>query len=148
MISWPITFTTYNGEQLTETFMFNLSKAELIKMQFDVNGAFSQYIERITNERNLKQLGEEFTKLILNSYGKKSDDGRHFYKSEELRNEFAQSEAYSESHGCPSGQLSLRACEEKSVKMQRAEAFCDRIKKHRRLLQWRTRRKSTTNRVR
>jgi hypothetical protein len=96
MISWPITFTTYNGEQLTETFMFNLSKAELIKMQFDVNGAFSQYIERITNERNLKQLGEEFTKLILNSYGKKSDDGRHFYKSEELRNEFAQSEAYSE----------------------------------------------------
>lgn len=96
MISWPITFTTYNGEKLTETFMFNLSKAELIKMQFDVNGAFSQYIERITNERNLKQLGEEFTKLILNSYGKKSDDGRRFLKSDELREEFAQSEAYSE----------------------------------------------------
>lgn len=96
MISWPITFTTYNREKLTETFMFNLSKAELIKMQFDVNGAFSQYIERITNERNLKQLGEEFTKLILNSYGKKSDDGRRFLKSDELREEFAQSEAYSE----------------------------------------------------
>ena len=40
-----------------------------------------------------------------------------------------------------------RACERKSVKMKRAEAFCGRIKKHRRLLQWRTRRKSTTNRV-
>ncbi len=38
-----------------------------------------------------------------------------------------------------------RACERKSVKSQRTEAFCDRIKKHRRLLQWRTRRRSTTS---
>lgn len=95
MIKWPITFTTYNDEEITEDFYFNLNKAELIKMQFDVNGAYSQFIERISNERDVKRLGEEFQKIILNSYGKKSDDGRVFRKSQELRDEFEQSEAYS-----------------------------------------------------
>lgn len=95
MIKWPITYTTYDGEEITEDFYFHLNKAELTKMQFDVNGAYSQYIERIQNERNLKELGEQYANLILNSYGKKSDDGRIFRKSDEIRDEFKCSEAYS-----------------------------------------------------
>lgn len=96
MIKWPIKFTTYNDEEITEDFYFNLNKAELMQMQFNVNGAYSEFIERISNERDIKRLGEEFRKIILNSYGKKSDDGRTFRKSQELREEFEQSEAYSE----------------------------------------------------
>lgn len=95
MIKWPITYTTYDGDEVTEDFYFHLNKAELTKMQFDVNGAYSQYIERIQNERNLKELGEQYANLILNSYGKKSDDGRIFRKSDEIRDEFKCSEAYS-----------------------------------------------------
>lgn len=95
MIKWPITYTTYDGDEVTEDFYFHLNKAELTKMQFDVNGAYSNYIERIQNERNLKELGEQYANLILNSYGKKSDDGRVFRKSDELRDEFKCSEAYS-----------------------------------------------------
>lgn len=94
MIKKSITFVDYNGQEITEDFYFNLNKAELIKMQFDVNGAYSAFIERISNERDIKQLGEEFRKIILNSYGKKSDDGRIFRKSQELRDDFEQSEAY------------------------------------------------------
>ena len=63
-------------------------------MQFDVNGAYSSFIERISNERDLKALGQEFKKIILMSYGKKSDDGRLFRKSEQMREDFEQSEAY------------------------------------------------------
>lgn len=94
MIKWTITFDTYDGETLTEDFYFNLNKAELIQMQFDVNGAYGAFIERISNERDLKRLGEEFRKIILTSYGKKSDDGRLFRKSQEMRDDFEQSEAY------------------------------------------------------
>lgn len=94
MIKWTITFDTYDGETLTEDFYFNLNKAELIQMQFDVNGAYGAFIERISNERDLKRLGEEFRKIILRSYGKKSDDGRLFRKSQEMRDDFEQSEAY------------------------------------------------------
>ena len=94
MIKWPITYTNYNGETVTEDYYFNLNKAELIQMQFDANGAYSTYINRIVDERDFKTLGQEFRKIILGAYGKKSDDGRQFRKSDELRDEFEQSEAY------------------------------------------------------
>lgn len=95
MIKWTIKYTTYDGDEVEEDFYFHLNKAELAQMQFDVNGTYSQYIKRIQNERNLKELGEQYKKIILNSYGKKSDDGRIFRKSKELRDEFECSEAYS-----------------------------------------------------
>lgn len=96
MIKWPITYTTYNDETITEDFYFNLNKAELMQMQFDVNGAYSQFIERVINERDYKRIGEEFSKIILGAYGQKSDDGKQFRKSEELSNDFKNSDAYSE----------------------------------------------------
>lgn len=95
MIKWPIKYTNYNDETIEEDFYFNLNKAELSQMQFDANGAYSNFIERIVNQRDLKKLGEEFRKIILNSYGEKSDDGRLFRKSQQMRDEFEQTEAYS-----------------------------------------------------
>lgn len=95
MIKWTINYTTYNGDDVTEDFYFHLNKAELAQMQFDVNGAYSEFIERITNERDLKELGKQYATLILNAYGKKSDDGRLFRKNAEIREEFECSEAYS-----------------------------------------------------
>jgi len=96
MIVWPITFTDYNGEEVTEKFYFNLNKAELVEMQFDAGGGYTAFINRITNERDVKRLGEEFKKIILNSYGKKTDDGRVFRKTQEARDDFEQSEAFAE----------------------------------------------------
>lgn len=95
MIKWPITYTTYNDDTITEDFYFNLNKAELVQMQFDVNGAYSEFIKRIMNERDLRTIGDQFRKIILGSYGKKSDDGKQFRKSPEIVAEFEQSEAYS-----------------------------------------------------
>lgn len=95
MIKWSVTYVNYNDEEITEDLYFHLNKAELTTMQFEANGNFGQYLERLVNERNVKQLGQEFRKIILNSYGKKSDDGRLFRKSKEMRDDFEQSEAYS-----------------------------------------------------
>lgn len=96
MIKWPITYTDYNGNTVKEDFYFHLNKAELMQMQFGANGAYSQFIERITNQRDLKVLGSEFEHIILNSYGEKSDDGRTFKKSDDIRENFKSTEAYSE----------------------------------------------------
>lgn len=95
MIKWPITYEDYNGSQVTEDFYFNLNKAELTAMLFDANGAYTEYIQRLINERNLKQLGSEFRNIILNSYGQKSDDGKVFRKNQQIREDFENSEAYS-----------------------------------------------------
>lgn len=96
MIKWPITYTDYNGETHTEDFYFNLSKAEVVEMNLEANGAYAEYLQRIVEQRDGKALATEFRRLILNSYGEKSPDGRRFIKNDELREAFAQTEAYSE----------------------------------------------------
>ena len=96
MIKWPITYTDYNGDEQTEEFYFNLNKAEVMEMNLNANGAYAQYLQRIVDMRDGKKIAEEFRHLILNSYGEKSPDGRRFIKSEESKEAFAQSEAYSE----------------------------------------------------
>ena len=96
MIKWPITYTDYNGDEQTEEFYFNLNKAEVMEMNLNANGAYGQYLQRIVDMRDGKNIAEEFKNLILSSYGEKSPDGRRFIKSEEAREAFAQSEAYSE----------------------------------------------------
>lgn len=95
MLKKTITYEDYNGETITEDFYFNLNKAELIQMQFDANGAYSEFLNRIVNERDIKKLGEEFKNIILSAYGRKSDDGRRFIKSPAMREEFEQTEAFS-----------------------------------------------------
>lgn len=96
MIKWPITYTTYNDETITEDFYFNLNKAELVQLQFNANGSYSNFMERIMNERDYKTLGEEFRNIILSAYGKKSDDGKQFRKSDAIREEFENSAAFAE----------------------------------------------------
>lgn len=94
MIKWTITYTDYNDDEVTEDFYFHYNKAELMEMNFSADGAYSNFIRRITNQRDYRVLGEEFKKLILGAYGVKTDDGKSFRKSEELSKAFEQSEAY------------------------------------------------------
>lgn len=96
MIKWPITYTDYNGEEVTEDFYFNLNKAELMEMNLAANGAYSEYLQRIIDQRDGAKIAETFRMLILKAYGEKSPDGRRFIKNQELIDSFVQTEAYSE----------------------------------------------------
>ena len=95
MLVKKIKFVDYNGEEREENFYFNLSKAEIMEMQLEVSGGLTAVIERITQEKNVPELIKMFKDLILRSVGIKSDDGRRFIKSEKIREEFSQTEAYS-----------------------------------------------------
>lgn len=95
MLKKPITYTDYNGIERTEDFYFNLTKAELMEMELSITGGLSEWITRISNEQNMPEIVKLFKKLILTAYGIKSADGKRFEKSEQISNEFAQTEAYS-----------------------------------------------------
>ena len=95
MIKETITYEDYNGEKQTEDFYFNLNKAELTELNFSTEGGLETRIRRIMNERDNKAIMAMFKEIILKAYGKKSDDGKRFIKSQELRDEFEQTEAYS-----------------------------------------------------
>ena len=91
-----ITYTDYDGEERTENFCFNLSKAEIAEMQLSSTGGLDQMIKDIIAAKDNAKLVQLFKGLVLKAYGVKSPDGRRFIKSDELREEFSQTEAYSE----------------------------------------------------
>lgn len=96
MIKETITFEDYNGVTRTEDFHFNLTKAEVMEMEMSQHGGMAEMIQRIVAEQNAPAIIKIFKELVLKAYGKKSDDGRRFIKNEQLREEFSQTEAYSQ----------------------------------------------------
>lgn len=95
MIKKSITYMDYNGVERTEDFYFNLSNAEVIEMEMSAAGGLTAMIEKIIAAKDTATIVKIFKDLILKAYGKKSDDGRRFIKSEEISSDFAQTEAYS-----------------------------------------------------
>jgi hypothetical protein len=94
MLKRSITYEDYNGESITEDFYFNISQAELVQLEVEVDGGFGRFIQNIVKSENTKALVGEFKRIILMSYGIKSDDGKRFMKSDALREAFEQSPAY------------------------------------------------------
>ena len=95
MIKKTITYTDFDGNNRTEDFYFNLSKAEVVEMEYGVTGGLTKMIERIVAANDTKQLVEILKSLVLKAYGEKSPDGRRFMKNQDLRDAFEQTEAYS-----------------------------------------------------
>lgn len=96
MFKYECKYTDYNGQDRTEQLYFNLSKAELMEMELSTQAGVEEMIRMMIATNDNAKIVQTFKDLILKSYGIKSEDGRRFIKSQELREAFEQSEAYSE----------------------------------------------------
>lgn len=96
MLKKAIKYFDYDGNERTENFYFNLTKAECMEMELGTSGGIQQMVEKVIETQDNKKLVEIFKEIILRSYGEKSPDGKHFYKSPEISAAFASTEAYSE----------------------------------------------------
>ena len=96
MFKKTVTYTDYNDVERTETFYFNLTKAEVLEMELSTTGGLSAMIQGVIDAKDTPQLIKIFKDLVLKAYGKKSEDGRRFIKTPELTAEFSQTEAYSD----------------------------------------------------
>lgn len=96
MLKKTMTYVDYDGLERKEDFYFNLTRAEVAQMELSVNGGLKQFLENIIQLDDRPKIIEEFKKLITMSYGKKSPDGKRFMKSQELVDEFVQTEAFSD----------------------------------------------------
>lgn len=95
MLKKVIKYKDYFGEDKEDTLYFNLDPSELMEMEMETTGGLSKMIEKIIAEEDNAKIISMFKEIILKSYGKISDDGRRFIKTQELRDEFAQTKAYS-----------------------------------------------------
>lgn len=96
MLKKTMTYTDYNGEQRTEDFYFNLTKAEILEMETSTSGGMTQMLNRIVAEKDQTKIVQIFKEVLLKAYGEKSPDGRRFIKSKELSDAFSHTEAYSD----------------------------------------------------
>ena len=96
MLKKTMTYTNYTGEEITEDFYFNLTKAEVMEMELTTEGGLAEKIKRIVAAKNVAEIISIFKEIILKAYGQKSPDGKRFIKNDELREEFSQTEAYSD----------------------------------------------------
>lgn len=95
MLKKTITYEDFDGETVTEEHFFHLSKADLVELEMSEPGGLETKINRIIKSEDGAALIAEFKKLLLMSYGQKSEDGKRFIRSAQLQEEFLQSEAYS-----------------------------------------------------
>ena len=87
MLKKTITYTDYNGFKRTEDFYFNLSKAEIMEMELSTTGGFGDMIQKIVAAQDTPGIIKIFKDVILKA---------RFIKSDEIREAFSQTEAYSE----------------------------------------------------
>lgn len=96
MLKETRTYTDYNGNERTEDFYFNLSKAELMKMMMTSDGDLVEWLEKITKAKDKKKIAGLFEEIIQKAYGVKSEDGKRFIKNDKVLAEFMESPVYSD----------------------------------------------------
>lgn len=97
MFKKSITYTDFDGQKRTESFYFNLTKAELTEMSLEKREGLDVYIKNIVEAKDQGEMVRIFKKIILMAYGEKSDDGKKFIKKRNgqlLADDFVQSAAY------------------------------------------------------
>lgn len=95
MLKENVKYLNFDGVEQTETLYFNINRMELIAMQARYGKEdMAKYIERIVEEQDFAKIHDLLNDIILTAYGKKSEDGKRFLKSEEIKEEFRTSLAY------------------------------------------------------
>lgn len=96
MFSRTFEYTGYDGQPHKDTWWFNLSEAELYKLELSNLGGMNGMMNRLLRESKPGEIVEVFESLILSAVGERSVDGRKFIKNQEIRDDFYQSKAYSD----------------------------------------------------
>lgn len=95
MIKKTVTYKDLNGKERTETFYFHYFESEIMDMEMSSEGGLAERIQRIIDAKDQASLLKVIKKFVIDAYGIKSDDGRRFIKSQEVKDAFVECPAYS-----------------------------------------------------
>lgn len=97
MVRKEIKCVDFEGNERTEVHWFNLTRAEMIEFEAMYPGGTLETLEFMSKEpeKHAGDIIKIFKELIMRSYGERTADGR-FVKSQQARDAFGASEAYSE----------------------------------------------------
>lgn len=97
MLKRTFTYEDFDGNEVTEDHYFHLSPAELVEVELTMpENSLEKQIKKIVESRDGQGIVDTMKLIILKSYGVRHEDGRRFVKTDELRDAFSQTEAYSQ----------------------------------------------------
>ena len=98
MLKQTVTYTDFNGNEQTEDFYFNFTRVELLEMEGSTNDGktLSESLMAMLEEKDMMKIAVTMKDILLAAYGEKSEDGKRFQKSPEIRQAFADSPAFDE----------------------------------------------------
>lgn len=96
MLIHTLNYIDFDGNEVEETLYFNLSKVDIAKLQVKGDGKFIDQLKSWLKEKKLENVFDFFYNLTLDAYGQKSEDGKRFVRTPEMRKEFEQSRAFDE----------------------------------------------------
>jgi len=90
-----VNYRDFNGKKQSETLYFNLTEAELVRLDLEFKGGLETYIGNLDETARPEDILSLFERILQMSYGTKSEDGRYFLKDEKETARFKQSAMYS-----------------------------------------------------
>lgn len=104
MLTKTITYKDYDANERTEKLYFNMNQLELTEFAMDLpedvfkmegnTADENQLAAHIVDTLGNKGVMNFIKRLVLDSYGVKSEDGRRFIKNNTLKEEFSQTGAF------------------------------------------------------
>lgn len=97
MLRKTVSYYDDEGNEITKNCYFNLTQAEIVDDEFGGNAgeSFVSILRKMSNEKDATKLLVFVKKIMLASYGEKTQDGG-FIKNDMIRDKFAASQEYSE----------------------------------------------------
>lgn len=89
-----IQYKDLDGNTVEDLFEFALNSAEVAEMEVSMKGGLKNYLEKIIRENDRGEIVKAFKDILRGSIGRRSDNGKMFLKTEEVRNAFMYSGAY------------------------------------------------------
>ena len=97
MLKQRVKYEGFDGELIEEDLYFNLTRMDLIELNDRYESKdMAAYMDKIVKEKNIKELYKVLKDIILMAYGTKSEDGKRFIKNQTVKDEFAESLAFSQ----------------------------------------------------
>jgi len=96
MFERTFTYEGFDGKTYSDTWGFYLSKADLLEIQLGTFVGLDALMKRLIETQNGKEIMAIIKEIILKSVGRPSSDGKRFIRNDEIREEFLQTDAYSQ----------------------------------------------------
>lgn len=98
MLKKTLTYTDYNGNEVTDDLYFHLSTMEVVRIQTELemqeDEELDEYALRLGREKNLKEILQFIDLIVQRSYGVRSSDGKRFDKSPKVLDDLLASPKY------------------------------------------------------